>query len=239
MTPIKIDLCPIIESVVEIRFKSNLHRDAVFGILYNAFKSEYPNVEKLPILQVPDQLREIDPNFKFKPYFSIYNENLSIQIGPDVLIISSPIPYRGWDEYSSIIIRTFKSIYTLDIGLEVTRLGVRYINFFEKDIFNDVNLSINFNDNIHISKNSLIRTEFEKNGFTNLVHIANNIDQNINSTIKNGSIIDIDTFKEYLDLDFQNKYEDELNKAHETEKELFFSLLNTEFISSLIPTYPI
>jgi len=60
--PKKITPCPIIDSTIELRFQTSVEPGAVFGIVYNAFKKEYPNVEKMPILNVPEQIRLVDPN---------------------------------------------------------------------------------------------------------------------------------------------------------------------------------
>lgn len=48
--PKKIDPCPIVDAIIEIRFSTNIHPSAVFGVIYNEFKDKYPTVEKLPIL---------------------------------------------------------------------------------------------------------------------------------------------------------------------------------------------
>jgi len=55
--PKKIDPCPIVEAIVEIRFDSNLPGDAIFGVIYNQFKEDYPKFTKLPILQLPEAIR--------------------------------------------------------------------------------------------------------------------------------------------------------------------------------------
>lgn len=46
---------------------------------------------------------------------------------------------------------------------------------------------------------------------------------------KRGSLIDIDTFREYHDDYFMNHMEEELQYAHQSEKMLFFSLLKSPF----------
>ena len=53
----------------------------------------------------------------------------------------------------------------------------------------------------------------------------------------NGSLIDIDTSREYKDDYFMNNIEKELNTAHESEKNLFFSLLRNSLLESLTPVY--
>jgi len=38
--PKSIETCPIIEAIFEIRFESTVPGDAIFGIIYNEFKTE-------------------------------------------------------------------------------------------------------------------------------------------------------------------------------------------------------
>lgn len=237
MIPSKVEKCPLIDAVVEIRFTSKLFPSAVFGIIYNEFKNDYPNVEKLPILQIPDQLREIDPNFKFKPHYKLFNEKFIVQIGSDVISISSTIPYVGWEEYSNYIFSFYERLFKIELNLTIIRLGVRYVNFFENDIFEKVNLSLSIGEFKHEYKNTHIRTEISENGFSNIVQIANNAKQIINGKTIQGSVIDIDTFKDYSDNSFIIDFRIEVSKAHTVEKKLFFSLLKEDFILTLKPIY--
>jgi uncharacterized protein (TIGR04255 family) len=237
MLPREIVPCPIIDAVIEIRFKSDLFSNAVFGVIYNVLKSEFQNPEKLPILQIPEQLRDIDPNFKFKPHYKIQNQTSIIQIGPDVLSISSPIPYIGWDAYSLCINKYLQIIISLNVISEVSRLGMRYISFFQSDIFQSINLNVEINDKRHNCHNSLFRTELQSGTFTNTLQIANNVTQVINNQTKIGSVIDIDTNKMYNGKDFLTSYSTEIQNAHLEEKQLFFGLLKPDFLKSLNPVY--
>ena len=55
--PKKITSCPLVETIVELRFESSLPPDAIFGVIYQKLKSDYPKVDKLPILQIPEEIR--------------------------------------------------------------------------------------------------------------------------------------------------------------------------------------
>ncbi len=237
--PKKIHNCPIADSVVELRFNSSIFPNAVFGLIFNVLQNEFPKVEKLPILQLSEQLIDSDPNFKFKAqYRLISDEGFSVQIGPDVLVIGSPIPYPGWDWYFDKIKLVIEKVYQAGVIKEVIRLGVRFINFFDVDIFEKINLNIAINNVSHESLNTQLRTEIKKNGFLNTLSIANNAKQILkNNKERIGSIIDIDTFKEYKQDDFKGIYETEIENAHNSEKEIFFSLLKTEYLNSFNPEY--
>ena len=52
-----------------------------------------------------------------------------------------------------------------------------------------------------------------------------------------GSLIDIDTSREYSDNYFTSNIEQEINMAHKCEKKLFFSLLKPDFLNSLKPVF--
>lgn len=70
--PKKISPCPIVEASVEIRFTSEVLPDAIFGIIYQAFKDEFSSKpEKLPILQLPEQIRSMDRNLKISTLLQI------------------------------------------------------------------------------------------------------------------------------------------------------------------------
>jgi uncharacterized protein (TIGR04255 family) len=93
---------------------------------------------------------------------------------------------------------------------------------------------VSINDKAITFKNTVLRTEIEHNeNFSSTIQIANNA---INRG-KIGSIIDIDTFCTNNLLDFFSNKKEIINNAHTNEKELFFSLLKTDFLKTLNPTF--
>ena len=69
--PTKITPCPIVEVIVELRFEADLPDEAVFGVIYSSFRNETGEIEKLPILQLPEALRSTDPNLIYKPHYRL------------------------------------------------------------------------------------------------------------------------------------------------------------------------
>ena len=87
-------------------------------------------------------------------------------------------------------------------------------------------------------QNVQITTQVKDCDFDNTIQFSNNAMLNVNMPgQKNGSIIDIDTFREYGDNYFLENIVSEIENAHKTEKTLFFSLLKPDFIESLNPHY--
>lgn len=237
--PKKIERCPIVDSVVEIRFDSQTHPSAVFGLIFNSFQGMYPNVEKLPILQVPEPIRDADPNFRFKAHYRLSSsDGFSVQVGPDVLVVGAPLAYPGWTEFSGKIFEAFEKVFSLGIVSSVSRLGIRFINFFEEDIFDRIQFDVKMCGDILEPRNTLIRTEIERDGFNNTLQLGNNATQLVNNEPRIGSILDIDTFKSFTDSgEFQSQFHDIVQKGHQVEKEIFFGLLKPDFLESLNPKY--
>lgn len=235
--PRKINPCPIIEAIVEIRFESNVPPDAVFGVVYNEFKEEYTKVEKLPILQLPEVLRTKDPNLKYQPYFKLIHENYLLQIGPNVLSIVNVTDYVGWSTFSSKINDTFVKIGELGFISKASRLGIRYINFFEVDIFENINLTFSLAGNPFVSEQITFRSTLTTGKFLSNLHILNKGNVTVKNVSKSGSIIDIDTYIQDEENNIFSNILELLEVGHKEEKNLFFKLLKDDFLKKFNPEY--
>ncbi len=232
--PLKISPCPIIDALVEVRFTSNKHPNSIFGLVYNDLLAEdYPKVENLPISQLPDNVRKGDPNLKHKPFYKISNENFIIQFGPEVFAIASHPEYVGWKSFSSEINRVMDILKSSSVVNQILRLGIRYINFFEEDVFENAKINISLGNIQSKPTNALFRTEISHKNFKSTLQAANNATTNG----KVGSIIDIDTFTNSGLKNFFEDKEEIISEAHLEEKGLFFSLLKEDFIQKFNPEY--
>jgi len=236
--PKRITPCPLIDAVVEVRFDSSLPPDAVFGMAYGKLKETYPKVEKLPILNLPDMIRNKDPQLVFQAHYKLSDDNSVVQIGPRVLSVNSPGDYLGWEPFYRRIKQSFEAVRPLGIIKTVTRLGIRYINFFDFDIFERINLVIRLDDKPLSAKQSTIRLELQEEEFCHLLQVANNVtvEQKPKGQRK-GSVIDIDSHIDGKFPNFFDQMEDLISRGHEAEKQLFFRLLKPSFLNTLNPEY--
>ena len=236
--PSSIQPCPIIDALVEIRFVTKVNPNAVFGLAYGALMHEYPgDISNLPIMQLPEAVRNSDPSFKFKPQYRLLSKDVIIQIGPEVLSISSSLPYVGWELFKSHVIQIINLINSAGIIKRVIRLGHRYINFFDTDMLHNITMTFNMTEGYNI-ENIQITTSVKDYTFDNTIQFSNSSVINFNQPDeKRGSSIDIDTYKNYSDHSFLNNIANEIEDAHKCEKTLFFSLLKESFIEKLNPRY--
>ncbi len=228
--------CPITESIIELRFESKFPYDAIFGIVYNKFKDEYPILEKLPILQLPEAIRKNDLNLRYKPYYKLLSpdKKFIFQLGARVYSLINIEPYIGWSKFSKKILDVIERINKLSIVDTYVRIGIRYINGFDANILEKINLSLNLNEDNLKDFNSLIRIEFPSNEFISTLQVSNNAQIRKDDSISKGSILDIDTHIENPEGDITKI----VKKGHLEEKKLFFNLLKKDFISKeLNPEY--
>ena len=86
--PKVISPCPIIEAIVEVRFDASIPSDAIFGVVYNEFKNDFPKKpESLPITQLPEQIRNNEPNLLYKPHYRLSDSTFLLHVGQKVISI--------------------------------------------------------------------------------------------------------------------------------------------------------
>ena len=234
--PKRLEHDSIIDAIIEIRFETDLNPNVVFAEIYSNIKEKFGGqVQSLPISQMPPDLIRQDPNLKNKPLYRINGDDCSLQIGSQMIALSSKMPYIGWEKFSEMFSWILSQCY--DHVSAVTRLGLRYINFFEGDISDRVNIEFKLMDGYEMSKLN-IQTEVITEEFANTIQYSPNAIKQTENGTEQGSAIDIDTFKMFNQAPCSlSDLLDDVNKAHQHEKEVFFSLLKPELIEQMCPEY--
>lgn len=232
--PTRITPDPIIDAVVELRYESDIPPDAILGMLFAQVKSKYSDFKKLPITAIPEAIRNTDPALQFNPHYQSQSDPFNLNVGPRVLSLSNTGPYSGWKEkYFPELTELLQKVQSAGVVKKFSRLGVRYIDFFELDIYKHANLNIEFNDKPLKTAQTTFAAVFMNNEFLTRAQIANNT----NVKGKMGSIIDTDTyFEPQGGFDFEG-LTDLIDRCHEASVGFFFELLKEEFIKTLHPEY--
>lgn len=235
--PIKITPDPILEAVVELRFQTNFPADAIFGLMYAKLNEMFPNsYEALPILQLPEAVRLHDKNLEYAPYHKFRDDQFQINIGPKVLSVVCLSPYTGWSKYFEKIQIIVDHFEELSCITNITRIGVRYIDFFDK-----TNLFEHLKFRLHkfpfdIEQSSYTTTfNFEK--FKTNLQVSNTDQLQINGKLFSGSIFDSDTYVEKSMPFNKSEILNTISEAHIAEKKIFYTLITDEFIKTLNPEY--
>lgn len=233
----KITPCPIIETAIEIRFDlAQTPVDAIPGLLLNCANGKYSNLKKLPICELPEAIRETDPNLMNAPLWFMVNEenpNIRLQFGKGNISLVCTGEYIGWENFSKHIDEALK--ICVDAGLITNtpiRLGIRYVSFFENiNIFEKLNGKYEIINTPLSEQNTTLRTEFN---IDNHLCIANLINT-VKIEEKKGSILDLDViFEDFPQISAKRTvtyYKPIIETTHNLEKKIFFSLLAEDFIN--------
>lgn len=240
--PKKIEPCPIVEAVVEIRFSSMLPSEAVFGVIYNQIADDFSKtVNKLPILQIPEAVRTKDPNFTYSPHYSLVRSDLPLKlnIGPRAITFANDTKYVGWERFFGFVKEILGKIEGTGVIHLPERIGVRYINFFHTQILDKLNLHINLESEMILSESTTFRTEIKRNERILALQVSNNVPVTINRKSQQGSLIDIDCVYTFTNPNpgISTQFYSIIDESHATEKETFFGLLNESFLEELNPQY--
>lgn len=237
--PSKIDPCPVIESIMEIRFKrkASIPPAALLGLLIS--KTGFTEVIELPQASIPETFVEKDPHLPFMPRYQLRKDEFILQIGTSVISINNPGDYVGWEKFSETIYFVLDQMFELDLMHEITRIGLRYIDFFENNVFDKINIDVTHNQESFSDQDLFLRYTKTVDDYRSTVQIANQVTvaNNADQIQLQGSTIDIDTFYTgQIPVDKDN-IKDIIEAAHIKEKEIFFGLVTEEFLQELNPEY--
>jgi uncharacterized protein (TIGR04255 family) len=153
--PVSISPCPIVEAVAEVRFETSVPEDAIFGLVYQTLKTDFPKVETLPVASLPAELRKSDPNLALQPLHRLDGKDLTVLVGSQAVSVGVHGGYPGWATVSERLNTTFTRIASTGLIVRTHRFGLRYINFFQGDIFPNLALSIAINNEPQWCRNPL------------------------------------------------------------------------------------
>ncbi len=237
--PQKIDPCPIVEAIYEIRYKPLVPWEAVFGMIYTRVRALLPKTQKLPILELPETIRSQDPNLRYQAYYELkQKDNIGLKVGPRVLTFSNTKPYQGWVEWANFISTVFEQVQESGVIKNVERIGLRYINLFDSDILDQLNLSLVVNSKLILEETTSLRVELKDESTLKILQVANNASIIRDGKSVVGSVIDIDCLRDFgATEDYFAVHKQVAADVHQKEKELFFGLLKPEILARFNPIY--
>lgn len=240
--PTKLTNDPIVEAVFELRFIPALEAGAelLLGSLYAPMTGRFPTLTRLPAAVLTDALIKLEPHLKFQPRIRLSGDRFSLLLGDYSLVVAASCPYAGWNEYKAAISETLSLANQAGVVKSVERFSLKYINLlpagtvraqFGKTLFNSRLGGRDLLTNLTFTK-----TEFVEDGFTNIVELAPQSSAEINGKKITGLLVNVDTIATKVD-DFWNSFKAQIDKAHNVEKRIFFSILTPETIKEYGAVY--
>lgn len=238
--PKKINPANIREAVVEVRYDSDLPFEVLVGIFFNALDDTYIYTNR-PLQQQP-AIQGLPANPTVSNLF--YNEKVSVQLMPNSFAFTWLNQYSSWKEYQPEIARTLKQLMATGRVKNIIRVGLRYISEYpEKDLRECFKFSFSFGLPQIKSETTAFRSEFIDSGTRIILNLNNKVPFfKPNPTTKQlesirTSIMDIDVIKENLTITSLQELLNVIEDNHTKEKEMFFGMMNDDYLASLKPEY--
>ncbi len=223
----KLDPAPILEAIVEIRFESELSHQAVVDKLFLEFGKDYPKSNDLPLAQFPSAIRDQDPQLRYLPLKQLTNDQLILQIGGRVISLVNQKNYMGWASLKDKVRDMAERLKSTGVVSQYQRLGIRYLNTFDYNILDKVNIVLSMDGMPIVEEKVDFRINLEYQNFQATIMLSNNTRKVENEKVSVGSLVDIDAFSLHLQ---DNSLMDLIEGAHLFEKKLFFAVFKKDFI---------
>jgi len=243
MIPKRLKIEPLLEAVWEIRFSSD--RGSVVallpGIIDQAFKMQYPKTNHLPAADLPPVILQQDQTFRYTPTVILEGTPYAIQIGEHVVSLSCRRPYTGWEQFKSKILELSVKLKETELITKPERFSLKYVDIIPEAAqpsLEPLEIELKLGNRSLCRNHVQLRTEIKDDNFINIIQIITNAHASIISGDQfDGILCDIDTVYEKKVADFWEDLSNNLDKAHDCNKRIFFDLLRKETIKNLGPEY--
>jgi uncharacterized protein (TIGR04255 family) len=241
--PVSLGYSPLVESIFEIRFEPAIPAagDLLPGLLFSKLNRSFPNVESLPISNVPRPIRDQDPALVFQPSHRLTGSDMIVQVGDRVISLSAQ-EYPGWSAFKSEILNLINVAFETGFIGSIIRYSFRYINLIprvegtQEMSLLDVNLLVSGTP--PQERGLQMRLEQDEGEFTTIIQIAlQSVIQHPNKPPVAGVMVDVDTQMLNPSPNFQVAASELLDSCHTAVKSAFFSIISNQALQTMQPSY--
>jgi uncharacterized protein (TIGR04255 family) len=244
--PKKLGKEPLIDVICGVNFTSEMAADRLLpGLLLSKLSGKQLKFEALPASQLPQAIREHDPNLQNAPLMRvIVDEQFAILIGAKWLGVGCLMPYAGWSDFKDMIRRVFSILRDAPFITSVERHSLKYVDFIEgngdEPSLKEFNLELTLGNRKITNESTQLRTEIVLNSFIHAVSIVSKatVTRKDNITLE-GAVVEVDTHRleTFTKENFLNSLSSLLDEIHLENKAFFFDLLSAEGLKRLEPKY--
>ena len=248
--PVALARDTIVECVFEVRFKDP-HAgiaDLLPGIVFGKTPDRFKNVTTLPLGQIPRIVREqnagLNAQFKYMPTTMLDGSQARMLFGDYSVAVAFLKPYAGWAKVKPMILECINTALESKLTGTPERYGLKYVNILKegRDAFDldQTRVRIELGDFQPSATGAVaVHAEIDMNGCTAIIDVATNGKVTLPGQVaETGVVIAVDTFCAAAGLDARTELPNVLETLHETEKTVFFGLMNESTLQKLGPRYP-
>lgn len=129
--PKRLRIQPIVDAVVEIRFSADLDASLLLpGLLVQKLGSGL-KVEKLPLADMPEFVRQQQEELRFQPLVRVVDTNYLYLVGSNSLVVGCRVPYRGWEDFKGQVDLVCTILKDCGICKEILRYSIKYVDLLD------------------------------------------------------------------------------------------------------------
>lgn len=239
--PKKLNPDMIAEALFEVRFEHNELSEMIAAKLAaNPMWQDF-STQRMGTAEMPVSLRDSDSNLRYLPLFELRNENTGAiaRIGARVASFHIAGDYPGWEDFKPQLSSLYGAIVEALEQPSIVRLGLRYMNIPSNEKHNigsvlDLNMDILVDGKVPSEDVQLAYKLNVEKDIEATVRIVSPEFVNNSDAFNGSGVIDIDmVMSDQIGPQDQPYIDDWLERAHNAEKELFFSLLSQDLIELL------
>jgi uncharacterized protein (TIGR04255 family) len=231
--PTKLNKEPLVDALFEIRFSSPVPAasSVLTGPLFSKLSATLPTqIERLPISDVPSQMRGSDPFLKYQPLLKLNKDDFMVMVGDLSIAVACQLPYPGWKLFKPKIIETVNIIKEANVIEFIERYSMKYVDIIEADNIaaqiKRTKIDLTIGNHKLISEPVTVRVEITRGSFIHIVQIATPASVTISGTgaTKTGILVDVDTIcnqKTYDLTKFTQELAGRLETIHTENKTMF------------------
>lgn len=222
---------------MELRFVTRVDWTLLPGLLFPLIKERYPDQRKLAVASLPEEALQQIPDLAYASRMQFSGQQFVLNFGPKMVSLAFRGEYPGWQRIKTELEWLSGQIRKADFIQEGDRLGMRYIDFFEGDIFEHLVLDVQSGGEKVKGVAMNFATVFQRGEMTARLILNNAATVPRGAEMRSGSILDLDVWMGASSFDVSGDLMAKFEAAHQFNKEIFFGLLKTEFLDSLAPQY--
>lgn len=231
----RISPCPTIEAIIQINCTFAVDRDVVVGLIYSLLNGKEEGlelrIERLPILNLPEEIRRNDPNLKDKPWYKINYGEYYILIGFFGVAFGINQLNNRWSSFKSFSIQILNDLKG-NVIKGISAISLKHLDFFHDiNIFEKTKCQINLNGKQITSVPTIFKTELLEDKFVRAIQITNGV-QLRNDILKiddYGSLIETNLFTRHISLDNFNQV---IDNARALQERSLLGLLSDEYLAT-------
>lgn len=236
---------PLIDAVFEIRFDTGISAAEIMpGYLHAKLGGEV-KIERLPVSQLPLEIRQKDPNLANQPLVRITWENQLLIVGDRSLAVAPLMPYPGWAKFREVILRVVGLLAEAGIVRSLERYSLKYVDMLSVqagDTVGDwVNLKVAVGDIELKAQPFQIHMEIASEKYVNALLVGSPAQAHgLDGVVRQGMIISVDTMAVDAIPELSVLIEqlpERIDDIHACNKQMFFDCLTSEAIKKLDPEY--